>query len=120
MFTEEDVIHRYTRAEALADGELVEVPFAAEFGVRVHAAMTRALYAEIVRGADDTDSFGGRSVTMLRCYRQAAQAFMDEAQCSFHFHVGRGPRKRTLKCWGVVGPGDNAEPVLTFMLEGES
>jgi hypothetical protein len=44
MFGPEDLIHRYTRAGALADGVLVDVSAVArEAGIRFPVALTRAV-----------------------------------------------------------------------------
>jgi hypothetical protein len=45
MFSGEDLIHSYSRAEAIADGVLVDVtPVAREAGIRFPVALTRATH----------------------------------------------------------------------------
>ena len=53
MFDPKDLIHRYTRAEALADGVLVDVTETAkEAGIRYPVALTRAVWERYVRVPD--------------------------------------------------------------------
>jgi hypothetical protein len=50
MFEEADLIHRYTRADALRDGVLIDVsPTAREAGIRYSVALTRAAWERWVR-----------------------------------------------------------------------
>src|SRR4051794_36967081 len=50
MFEEFDLIHRYSRADALRDGVLIDVsPTAAEAGFRWPVALTRAVWERCVR-----------------------------------------------------------------------
>jgi len=37
----------------------------------------------------------------------------------FQVSVWDGQRRNEVKLWSVCGPGDDAEPVITIMLEGE-
>jgi len=49
MFEDADLIHSYTRAEALADGTLIDVSETArEAGFRVPVALTRAAWFDCV------------------------------------------------------------------------
>jgi hypothetical protein len=49
MFEEADLIHRYTRADALRDGELIDVsPVAREAGIRWPVAITRTVWERCV------------------------------------------------------------------------
>jgi hypothetical protein len=50
VFDNADLIHRYTRAQALADGVLVDVsPVAREAGIRYPTALTRAVWENYVK-----------------------------------------------------------------------
>ncbi|NUQ35543.1 MAG: hypothetical protein HUU29_11460, partial [Planctomycetaceae bacterium] len=45
IFSEDDLIHSYTRAQAIADGELVDVTGSAiDAGFRYHTALTNAAW----------------------------------------------------------------------------
>src|SRR5438067_9248389 len=49
MFDHADIIHRYTRADALRDGVLIDVsPTAREAGIRYPVALTRAAWERCV------------------------------------------------------------------------
>ena len=130
-------IHCYTRAQALADGVLVEVPatVAREAGFRYPVALTAAAWTqcvEVPRGLEGEQDEAGRLwdvLWMLRCaVRGSGVVGSDSAssggELQFQLYVrtqrGRnlGPRDLvTLK--SVCGPGDAGEPVLTIMLPEE-
>ena len=59
MFTDTKIIHRYTRADAITDGVLVdadsiEAGICASAGFRVPVASTRATWADTVEWNEDT------------------------------------------------------------------
>lgn len=54
MFTDADIISRYTRAEAIEDGELIDVTETArEAGFTVPVARTRAAWVDCVAWGED-------------------------------------------------------------------
>lgn len=139
-----DVIYAYTRAQAIADGVLVDITETdayRESGFRFPVAMTDGAYhACIVAGgkwvpaipAKDESGYevlelpGGQSVdgrlwdvlTMLRFgIRKAGNT--DRVTFAVLVDVNGDGRHETVKLWSLCGPGDNAEPVITIMLEGE-
>jgi len=106
LFTQADLIHAYTRAQALADGVLVDVTDAAEaVGVSIHTAMTAGLYADAVRLL--------RAFGAIRAALLAAPA--DEDRVYFTLRGVEGD----VDAWAHIGPGDDGEPVLTLMRQGE-
>lgn len=133
-------IYAYTRAQALADGVLVDVSnAAAEAGFKVPVAMTRAAYEDCVKW-DDEDSRrqvmqneSGRlwDVLWMGYCAIASRLRAPETGRSqerfptllYQLHrVPRGgratvPRKTTLKLHS--GPGDEAEHVITILLPHE-
>ena len=132
--TEWPVIHAYTRAEALADGVLVDVTTTArEAGFQVPTAVTAAVFDECIEwtGSDAEQSRThqdqeGRlwDVVCLAAFkaRTLLARSVHQNQLVFQLDVvprpGRThPRRRTLKL--VIGPGDNHEPVATIMLPNE-
>src|SRR5688572_10650334 len=86
LFADADVIHSYTRAEALADGELRDAgALAKEAGIKFPVALTRALWAAAVEtsaaDAADGQSETGRLWDVLSMFRfRAAVAHKDGAQ----------------------------------------
>ena len=132
--TEWPVIHAYTRAEALADGVLVDVTSAArEAGFKVPTAVTAAVFDECIEWTE-SDAEQSRThqdqkgrlwdVVYLAAFkaRTLVKRGVRQNQVIFQLDVvprpGRThPRRRTLKL--VIGPGDNHEPVATIMLPNE-
>jgi hypothetical protein len=125
MFKNADLIHAYTRADALRDGVLLDVSATAkEAGIRWPVALTCAVWERCVsvpRGVACQDEAGRLwdVLWMLRC-----AAARQNAGCvvSFDVHVrndnGEGiPPQVQLKA--VSGPGDEGEPVITVMLTDE-
>jgi hypothetical protein len=123
-------IHVYTRAQALADGELVDVTTtAAEAGFRTPVALTRAVWADCVEWADaDTkrqtvqDEAGRLWDVVWMCMQTARVA---KAESSFFFMVYRVPRggramkPKLTRLKACIGPGDAGEPVITIMQPNE-
>ena len=115
----------YSRAQAIEDGELVDVSEAArEVGIRYPVALTRAAWTrcvevpESLRGSEQSER--GRLhdvVWMLRCAigRSRGDRLTYELLV-----VGADKRRHRVQLVSVCGPGDTAEPVLTVMLPDES
>ena len=123
-----ELIHSYTRAEAIADGVLIDVSqAAAEVGIRYPVAVTAAVWSTLVPdeaaralGQDERGRLHDL-VWMLRCSIRAACA---ASEVSFAVPLaqpsGRGGlARRFLHVRAVCGPGDRAEPVITVMLTHE-
>lgn len=132
LFNEDDIIYAYTRADALEDGALVDVSETArEAGFRVPVALTRAAWIDAVEWDEAADkrkpSFTGQSESgrLWDVLSMAGLYSKNTKGVQFLFPVlrvplvGRGvrPRKTHLKCH--IGPGDNAEPVITIMMPDE-
>ena len=126
------VIHAYTRAEALADGVLVDVtPTAREAGFKVPTAVTAAVFNECIEWTEEDakqsrtyQDQAGRLWDVLYLATAKARSLRDrrQNQLLYELHVvprpGHDhPRLRTLKL--VIGPGDDAEAVATIMLPNE-
>ena len=131
LFTADDVIHVYTRAQALADGVLVDVSQAArEAGFRIPVALTRAAWADCVEWteADEarkatTQDEAGRLWDVVWMAHLAARTCGNVERCTFDLYrvprEGRGNRPRRVSLVMQIGPGDTAEPVITIMLPHE-
>ena len=137
-------IHVYTRAQAIADGVLVDLTTATDdqgqqlclqAGFKVPVAITRAAWAKTVEaggawkqeGAGQTlELNGGQSLTgrlwdLLWMLRMACGQAGDSDRVHFQMRVdvnGDG-RHELVRLWALIGPGDDARPVITIMLEGE-
>ncbi|WP_200926181.1 DUF6573 family protein [Sphaerimonospora mesophila] len=128
-----EVIHTYTRAQALADGTLVAVPerLAREAGLRAPVAITRAAWEDCVAW-DDADNRrkgtiqdeDGRLWDVL--WMAAAgirRAPGSTSRISFPLYrtprPGRARAPRMVRLDVVAGPGDDGELVLTIMQQDE-
>ena len=134
-FAGADLVHRYTRAQAIEDGMLVDVSKTGrEAGFSIPTAVTAAVFDQCVRWTDDDakkkpnvyQDEAGRLwdvVWMAACKaRLLAQAGKRGSTALFQLLVvprpGHGRRRlRTLKL--AIGPGDDAEPVATILLPDE-
>lgn len=122
-----EVIHRYTRAQAIADGVLVDVSeMAAEAGFRHPVAMTRGLHAEAVawdeRNTAHQDEAGRLwDVLMMAAHygRRAANTDRVTATVLRIPNTRRATVPRKLDFTVHIGPGDTPAPVITLMLPGE-
>jgi hypothetical protein len=124
VFDESHLIHRYTRAEAIADGVLVDVSSVArEAGIRYPTALTRAVWERCVAvppGVLCQDEPGRLwdIVWMLSlAIRQSKGTLVH-----FALHVRNDNKERTpplVRLKAICGPGDDAEPVLTVTMPNE-
>src|SRR5689334_14978688 len=124
MFENADLIHRYTRAEAIADGVLVDVsPTAKEAGIRYPVALTRAVWERCVTvppGVACQDESGRLwdVLWLLRCAVRRSHG----TEVRFGVHLRNDNRDRTpplVQLKAVCGPGDQGEPVVTVLLPDE-
>jgi hypothetical protein len=125
----------YTRAQAIEDGQLIDVSTTArEAGIVWPVALTSAAWADCVEWTDATEArkgYTGQSESgrlwdvlwmLSLAVRGALRRGLDASQQPLYYSLlrtsaaGRGvmPRKATLKF--MVGPGDQGEPVITVML----
>ncbi|GAB6042265.1 DUF6573 family protein [Endothiovibrio diazotrophicus] len=126
-------IHRYTRAEAIADGFLVDVSAtneAREAGFVWPVAMTRTVWEDCVEWSDEdsrrqTDQDEtGRLWDVLNMARFAIRRSGDGGRELLYTisrvpRGGRGVRPREVSLKLVSGPGDNGEPVITILMPDE-
>jgi uncharacterized protein DUF6573 len=124
------VIHTYTRAQAIADGVLVDITsMAQEAGWRWPVAITRNAWDRCVSWptTDGLQDENGRLWDVVWMARGAVRRARDGAagrRLPFTVHVvpldhggNLAPRPETL--YVDAGSGDNGEPVITIMLPGD-
>jgi hypothetical protein len=120
-----EIIYAYTRAQAIEDGELVDVgETAREAGIKFPVAMTRTVwgrYVEVPEGVKCQDE-RGRLWDILWMFRCNARQCGDTL--FFKLYVRNHNRERLTKAdlvtlKAVCGPGDTPEPVITIMLPDE-
>ncbi len=135
-----EVISSYSRAEALADGVLIDVTETAkEAGIVYPVAISQGLwggYIEVPESLKGIQDIQGRLWDVLTMFRFSARATnkagdnilgsqRDAPQTMFFKTIFQMPSTRgtskmeTVSIKSICGPGDNAEPVLTFMLPAE-
>ena len=124
MFENADLIHRYTRAEAIADGVLIDVSATAkEAGFKYPVALTAAAWARCVavpQGVLGQDE-AGRLWDVLTMLRYALRR-QGGAEVRFGVHVRNDNRERTpplVRLKALCGLGDRGEPVLTVLMPDE-
>jgi hypothetical protein len=126
MFEEADLIHRYSRADALRDGVLIDVSATAwEAGFKYPVALTAAVWARCVAvppGVVCQDE-AGRLWDVLTVLRWAIRREGARARdLAFAVHVRNDNREGVpplVRLKAVCGPGDQGEPVVTVMLPEE-
>ncbi len=128
MFEESDLVFSYTRAQAIADGVLIDVSARArEAGFLYPVALTDTVWASCVEWpADDhRQDQSGRLWDVLSLARLAVNRAIAEKTDTIYFELSRLPpkgygRQKIVTLTMRVHGGDNAEPVITIMGEGDS
>ncbi|EQD44239.1 hypothetical protein B1B_13596 [mine drainage metagenome] len=117
MLNDDDLIYSYTRSQAIADGVLVDLSERGRTcGIKYPTACTSTVWA-LIEATPETD----------RDMREVAEAVRISAVLSAMLEAIRAARGtdrvvfRALgaELWAQCGPGDDGEPVITIMLEGE-
>jgi hypothetical protein len=124
MFTKDDLLFVYSRADALADGVLVDATATArEAGIVYPVALTRAVWCrcvEVPEGVEGQDE-AGRLWDVLWMLRDAiGRAKPGTQRILYQLHVrddNRRARAVTLKA--VCGPNDDGSPCVTVMMPDE-
>jgi hypothetical protein len=125
MFEEADLIYRYARAQAVADGVLIDVSAVArEAGITHPVALTSAAwghYVAVPPGVECQDE-AGRLWDVLWLLRLAIGRSDGGPEVRFGVHVRNDNREGTpllVRLKAVCGPGDEGEPAITIMLPDE-
>jgi hypothetical protein len=125
MFEDAELIHPYSRADALRDGVLIDVSeLAKDAGFRYPVALTAAAWAKCVTvppGVACQDE-PGRLWDVLWLLRFAVGRGRGGAEVRFAVHVRNDNRERTpplVRLKALFRPGDDGEPVINVMLPEE-
>lgn len=122
VFDDAEVIHRYTRKQAIEDGVLVDLSeWAREVGFKIPVACTAAVWHEYVVPPEGTRELGqserGRGHDLVwMCYVAIRRA--EPGAPALHFDVlflGADRRQHEVRLQVVCGPGDDGEPVITIL-----
>lgn len=119
-----DVISEHSRAQALADGDLVDVTETArEAGWRFPVAVTASVWSLIEVPADSRsaqDTKGRLWDVVWMASRAALRVRGDQLTFRVFFAPRhRRERRREVTLVATIGPGDDPAPVVTIMLPGE-
>jgi hypothetical protein len=121
LFENADLIHVYSRAQAIADGGLIDVSaMAREAGWRAHVAVTAAVWGDCVawdkyQPADQDEQ--GRLWDVLTMALFAARGRRRSNRMLFTvLRIPRGGQlPEPVRLAIEIGPGDAGEPVITIM-----
>ena len=120
-FADFDVLYTYSRAQALADGVLVDVtPTARELGFVYPVALTAGLWADIQTLPEERAERDatGRLWDVLWMARVALKENPAGAELLYKVIMPVGHvTEYTVRI--ICGPGDHREPVLTLLRENE-
>ena len=126
MKKDDVVIFSYTRAEAIADGVLIDATaLAKEAGFRLPVALTSGVWAECVAvpaGVAGQDETGRLWDVLTLLHFAIARQKGDGERVDFAVHVrndNRAGDPPLVHLYALCGPGDDAEPVVTVMLPSE-
>lgn len=130
MFDETDMIHSYSRAEAIEDGQLIDVSERArEAGFVVPVAISVAAWHQLVAWNEKAAPHGslqdevGRLWDVLSLGAIIAKMHRDSSRFEYVVRVMEVaehglivvPKRAVI----TIGPGDHAEPVITITLPEE-
>ena len=124
MFDEKDLIHVYTRAQALADGVLVDATTTAKgAGIKYPVALTRAVWCQYIKvpeGVEGQDE-AGRLWDVLWMLRDAiGRAKPGTNTILYQVSVRNDNRRaRAVALKAVCGPADDGSPCITVLLPEE-
>jgi hypothetical protein len=124
MPTDKDwnVIYSYTRAQAIANGVLIDVTEQAKAtGFKLPTVVTENLYHHYIEPpavlTGEGQSVTGRLHDLLTLALFAARRAVNSDRVNFKVSFLMSPgHSETVEVIAHIGPGDNAEPVLTIML----
>ena len=125
LFDDEDIIFRYTRAEAIADGVLIDVSeMGREAGIRHPVALTQRVWEFVVPSEDLRQRYGqseeGRLWDVLMMFVYSARNAGGQTEIRFLVEFLMKPsRSSTVELKAHCGPGDEGEPVITIMMPDE-
>lgn len=138
LWEDAEVLHAYTRAQAILDGVLVPVTdlvpdepdFARSAGFRCHVALTSRLAGIVIptelEREEELQDLKGRLWDVLMMARMYRRGIGPEGgdwffPCIFAL-AGRGDYRRgrrTLRLWASLHGGDEGQPVVTIGFPGD-
>jgi hypothetical protein len=125
MNDEFELIHSYSRKQAVEDGVLIDVtPTAREVGIAIPVAVTAAVFRNYVRVPDGVTAqdVAGRLWDVLWMLRFAISRHREVEGDTLLFTVfvrNDDTEPKPVKLKAVVHPGDEGEPVVTVLMPDE-
>ena len=123
MFVDFELIHSYSRAQAVADGVLIDVTDAAkEAGIKYPVAITAAVHQNYVRVPDGVTGQDerGRAWDILWMLRfSIARAPEGDYLVYTVFVRDSDAAPQPVKLKAICHPGDEGEPVITVLMPDE-
>ena len=119
------IVHSYTRADAIADGALVDLTAAYPEECRLYrypvacTAAVWSLVAKAVTSRRHNNDEAGVVWDILYMSQRGVIARPDAQTVLFQVAITGTGKKKIHKMKAVCGPGDNWEPVVTIMLPEE-
>ena len=126
MFEDFDLIHSYTRKQAIEDGVLIDVSeIAKEAGFQIPVAITNAVWSDLIVPNKEVKNYGqsikGRLWDTLMVLFFEIKSTEDTNQIIFKvfylMDVNKKPETKELKA--LISGGDSGEPVITIMYKHE-
>jgi hypothetical protein len=121
-----DLIYAYTRADALADGVLIDLSDEArQAGFKIPLAVTEAIFKDYLDPSPELIAEGqnlaGRAWDLLQILRFATAVYPDRSEIHFKilFVLSPGCPPEPVPLKALCHPGDDGEPVLTVLLPNE-
>ncbi|MFD1675633.1 DUF6573 family protein [Alicyclobacillus fodiniaquatilis] len=120
-----EVISTYTRADAIADGVLVDVTETAKAaGVKIPVAVTQKLWAEFITPdprfvKSHGQSIEGRLWDVLSLFAIYARRVSGTSFTYTVQFVMKESQKRNVQIQALIHEGDHCQPVITLSLPGE-
>ncbi|HRA43385.1 MAG TPA: hypothetical protein PLV31_06925 [Gammaproteobacteria bacterium] len=130
-FSNANIISAYTRAQALADGFLVDVSKAAQAtGFKIPMAVTRTVWSRYIEWTEQDsaaqtpqDQIGRLDDVLWMLFVAIKLSPTTADRLIYRLDViprdGKSRRPKTIKLKALIGGGDNGEPVFTIMLPDE-
>ncbi|WP_041373137.1 DUF6573 family protein [Methylobacterium radiotolerans] len=131
MFDANDLVSSYSRAQAIEDGDLVDVTETArEAGFRFPVALTAAVWADCVAWTDEDtrrkrvpQDEAGRLWDVVWMAMLAARRAGNTDRVAYEILrvplAGGGRRARPVRLVMRIGPGDTPAPVITITTPDE-
>jgi hypothetical protein len=120
VFTDADLIHSYTRAEALSDGQLVDLTEQARrAGFRIPVACTAAVFGECIevpsrrRHIESVDARAHDVLFVL--FMLIRRSGGNRSRLDYQIRCSTKEGRRLVRLKALCGPGDDAKPVITIM-----